>query len=200
MDDLNVNFGHLENVHKYHSSSSGSSRKRRWHEFEICEEFWKTTRQFFWGTKKPDQWSDRNHWHNPDQFPRFKVGIDKLIAQSNLTICTAKVYVFSHSMLGFGKKGNNPVECWKKQIQWYSDNKYFSEFNRTEWQPMEFESKIFPGFTTVAILNEIQQMMGKVYSVNLRTSQARSSSCQWLTTLYGIRDQNKSMVPKQCTI
>ena len=32
----------------------------------------------FQGNRKADQWSDRNHWHKPDQFPRFKVGIDKL--------------------------------------------------------------------------------------------------------------------------
>ena len=69
---------------------------------------------------------------------------------------------------------DNPVESWKKQIQWYSDNDYFSELNRIDGQTMEFEWKIFPGFTAVAILNEIQQMMEK-YSVNRRTSHAASS-------------------------
>ena len=58
--------------------------------------------------------------------------------------------------------GDNPVESWKKQIQWYSDNNYFSELNRIDGQPMEFEWKIFPGFTTVGILNRIQQMMGEL--------------------------------------
>ena len=58
--------------------------------------------------------------------------------------------------------GDNPVEFWKKQIQLYPDNNHFSELNRIDGQPMEFEWKIFPGFTTVAILNEIQQMMGEL--------------------------------------
>ena len=58
--------------------------------------------------------------------------------------------------------GNNPVESWKKQIQWYSDNDYFSELNQIDGQLVEFEWKILPGFTTVGILNEIQQMMGKL--------------------------------------
>ena len=44
--------------------------------------------------------------------------------------------------------GNNPVESWKKQIQWYSDNDHFSELNRINGQLVEFEWKIFPGFTT----------------------------------------------------
>ena len=44
-------------------------------------------RTAFQRNRKADQWSDRNHWHKPDQFPRFEVGIDKLIAQSSLSIC-----------------------------------------------------------------------------------------------------------------
>ena len=42
-----------------------------------------------------------------------------------------------------------------------TDNDYFSELNRIDGQLVEFEWKIFPGFTTVSILNEIQRMMGK---------------------------------------
>ena len=44
---------------------------------------WKTTGHCSRRTEKADQWSDRNHWHKPDQFPRFEVGIDKLVAQSS---------------------------------------------------------------------------------------------------------------------
>ena len=96
-------------------------------------------------------------------------------------------------MLCLGKMGNNPVESWKKQFQWYSDNDYFSELNRTDGQTMEFEWKIFPAFTTVGILNEIQQMMEN-YSVNQRTSQAGSSSCQCSTTLYGMQKEMMNYV------
>ena len=50
----------------------------------------------------------------------------------------------------------------KIKIQWYSDNNYFSELNRIDGQLVEFERKIFLGFTTVGILNQIQQMMGEL--------------------------------------
>ena len=63
-------------------------------------------------------------------------------SMSSLTLCSA-----------WAKMGNDPVESWKKQIQWYSENDYFSEWNRIDGQPMGFEWKIFPGFTTVGILN-----------------------------------------------
>ena len=39
------------------------------------------------------------------------------------------VYVFSDSVLRLGKMGTNPIESWKKQIQWYSETNYFSELS-----------------------------------------------------------------------
>ena len=53
-------------------------------------------------------------------------------SMSSLTLCCV-----------WEKMGNNPVESWKKQIQWCSDNDYFSELNQIDGQPMEFEGKIF---------------------------------------------------------
>ena len=62
---------------------------------------------------------------------------------------TANVYVFSDSVLCLGKMGDDPDESWKKQIHWYSDNNHFKEMNRIDGQPMQFEWKTFPGFTSV---------------------------------------------------
>ena len=58
--------------------------------------------------------------------------------------------------------GDDLVESWKSKIQGYSDNNYFKDLNRIDGQPMEFEWKIFPGFTTMGILNQVSQMMGKL--------------------------------------
>ena len=38
----------------------------------------------FQGNRKAGQWSDRNRWHKLDEFPKFEVDVDKLIAQSSL--------------------------------------------------------------------------------------------------------------------
>ena len=75
---------------------------------------------------------------------------------------TAKVYVFSDSVLCLGKMEDSPVESWKKQIQCNSETYYFSELNRIDGKSMEFDWKIFPGFTTAGIVNEIQKMMGEL--------------------------------------
>ena len=58
--------------------------------------------------------------------------------------------------------GHNPVECWNEQIQWYSETNYFSELSQIVGKPTKFEWKIFPGFTTAGILNEIQKTMGEL--------------------------------------
>ena len=74
---------------------------------------------------------------------------------------TAKASVFSDSVL-WERWETILLNPGRGKIQWYSDNNYFKELNRTDGQPMEFELKIFPGFTTVGILNKIQQMMGEL--------------------------------------
>ena len=45
------------------------------------------------------------------------------------------------------------------KIKWYSHNNYLKELNRIDGMQTEFEWKNFPGFTAVAILKEIQQMI-----------------------------------------
>ena len=74
---------------------------------------------------------------------------------------TAQVFVFSDSVHCLGKMGDDAVESRKSKFQWYSDNSYFSELNRIDGQLMELEWKIFPRFTAVGILNQIQLMMGE---------------------------------------
>ena len=79
--------------------------------------------------------------------------VDKLIAQS------------SFINIPLPKSSSSPIlysVCGKSKIQWYSDNNNFKDLSRIDGQPTEFEWKIFPGLTTVLVLNQIQQMMGEL--------------------------------------
>ena len=68
-------------------------------------------------------------------FQDLKVCIDKLIAQSSLSNATAKVNIYSDSVLCLEKKmENNPIQSWKKQIQWYSNN-LFKDMSRIDGKP-----------------------------------------------------------------
>ena len=82
-----------------------------------------------------------------------------LLCERAFQITTAEVCIFSDSVLCLGEMGGDPNAAWKNKIQWYSDNSYFEELNRNDGMQTEFEWKIFPGFTTLSILEEIQKLM-----------------------------------------
>ena len=109
-------FGYLGNVHEYHSSSSGSYRQRLWREFKICKESsLGTSGTAFQGNRKAGQWSDRNRWHKRDWFPRFEVDVDKLIAQSSLSIFQCQSLRLLRLCTLFGKDGRR--SCWIRRAK-----------------------------------------------------------------------------------
>ena len=71
---------------------------------------------------------------------------------------TAKTYVFSDSVLCLGGI-TEPVEAWESRIKWYLETRYLKDLDRIDGEPMEFEWTIFPRFTTLQILDEIQETM-----------------------------------------
>ena len=88
-----------------------------------------------------------------------------------------------------GKDGDDPHAAWKNKIKWYSENNHFKGLNRIDGIQTELEWYIFPGFTTLGILEEIQKVLEE-YSVNLSISTTGSSSCQCTMTLYGEKKGN----------
>ena len=57
------------------------------------------------------------------------------------------------------ENGDDPIAAGKNKIKWYSDNNHFKELNRIDGMPTELEWKIFPGFTTLGLLEKIQDLM-----------------------------------------
>ena len=74
-------------------------------------------------------------------------------------ISNAKTYVFADSVLCLGGIKENPNEVWKEEIKWYFESNHLKDFNRIDGESMEFEWKIFPGFTTFDLLTQIQEFM-----------------------------------------
>ena len=106
---------------------------------------WKTRAQFFRETEKLNSGDTETAGISLINFQDLRWVSTSLLHSRAYRYSTAKVYVFSDSVLCLGKMEENLVESSKKQIQWYSDNNYFSELNRIDGQPMEFAWKIFPG-------------------------------------------------------
>ena len=55
--------------------------------------------------------------------------------------------------------GDDPIATWKNKIKWYSEINDFKDMNRIDGMPTEFEWKIFPGITTLGLLEKIQSLM-----------------------------------------
>ena len=90
----------------------------------------------------------------------------RLLRSRAYQITNAKTNIFSDSVLCVGKMGNDPSAARKNGMQ------------------TEFEWNIFPGFTTLDILEEIQNFMEDFVS------------CQCTTTLYGEGSETQKSVSR----
>ena len=76
----------------------------------------------------------------------------------------AKVYVFSDSVLCLGKMNQNPTSntVWEQQLDWFKDSSQYRTLDTIDGEPMEFEWNIFPGFTTMQLVQEVQKFTNKM--------------------------------------
>ena len=72
-----------------------------------------------------------------------------------------KVYVFSDSVLCFGKIFENPEsnDAWEQRLGWLKSSQNYRNFDRIDGEPMEFEWNIFPGFITLQLIEEVKRLL-----------------------------------------
>ena len=104
-----------------------------------------------------------------------------LLTGKDVQLATAKTYVFSDSVLCLGGISIEPVKAWESRINWFLETRYLKDLDRIDGEPMEFEWKIFPGFTTLGILDEIHKMMGES-QCEPENFTGKSSSCKHNTS------------------
>ena len=85
-----------------------------------------------------------------------------LLTDRAVRFSTEQANVFSESVLCIGRISENPISAWKEKIEWFMHSSQCRELDRIDGEPMEFEWEIFPGFTTLQILAEIQNMMTEI--------------------------------------
>ena len=81
-----------------------------------------------------------------------------------ISLSHAKVYVFSDSVLCLGKVNQNPTSntFWEQQLGWFKDSSQYRTLDTIDGEPMKFEWHMFPGFTTLQLVQEVQQFMNKM--------------------------------------
>ena len=81
-----------------------------------------------------------------------------------ISLSHAKVYVFSDSVLCLGKVYQNPLSNtpWERHLDWFKDSSQDRTLDTIDGEPMEFEWNIFPQFTTLQLVQEVQKFMNKM--------------------------------------
>ena len=81
-----------------------------------------------------------------------------------ISLSHAKVYVFSASVSCLGKMNQNPTSntIWEEQLSWFKDSSQYRTLDTIDGEPMEFEWNIFPGFTTLQVINKVHEFMSKM--------------------------------------
>ena len=81
-----------------------------------------------------------------------------------ISLSHAKVYVFSESVLCLGKVNQNPTSntVWERQLGWFKDSPHNRTLDTIDGEPMEFELNVFPRFSTLQLINKVQEFMTKM--------------------------------------
>ena len=81
-----------------------------------------------------------------------------------ISLSHAKIYVFSDSVLCLEKMSENPTSntVWEEKLSWFKDSPQYRTLDTIDGEPMEFEWTIFPGFTTLQLVHEVQKFMNEM--------------------------------------
>ena len=68
---------------------------------------------------------------------------------------------FSDSVLCLGEIHEKPQSntAWEQRLEWFKSTPECRNFDRIDGQPMEFEWNIFPGFNTLQLSPEVQELL-----------------------------------------
>ena len=78
-----------------------------------------------------------------------------------ISLQRTKVYVLSDSVLCLGKIHENPQSntAWEQRSEWFRSTPEDRTLDRIDGEPMEFEWNIFPGFNTLQLSQEVQELL-----------------------------------------
>ena len=77
---------------------------------------------------------------------------------------TRRFTYFQTLVLCHGKTRQNPLSntVWRDKLTWFKDSSQYRTLDTLDSEPMEFEWNIFPGSTTVQLVDKVQEFMNKM--------------------------------------
>ena len=125
----------------------------------VKNHFWSSLKKLLKGTEKLIKNQREIIGVSMIDYGDYTWGATSLLCDRIHQFSNAKTYVFADSVLCLGDFKENPNEVWKEKIKWCFESNHLKDLNRIDGESMEFEWKIFPGFTTFGLLEQIQEFM-----------------------------------------
>ena len=99
------------------------------------------------------------NWENSSWKYLSLIGDEQVIS-----LLHTKVYVFSDSVLCFGKMNEDLQSniAWEDRLTWFKSSPEYRALDRIDGEPMEFEWNIFPGFTTLQLCHKVQELLSRL--------------------------------------
>ena len=117
--------------------------------FDISEKLISEQSDEIYGVKTID-------WENSSWKYLSLIGDEQII-----NLQRTQVFVFSGSALCLGKMNENPRSnmAWEQRLVWFKSSPEYRTLDRIDGEPMEFEWHIFPGFNTLQLSQEVQELL-----------------------------------------
>ena len=102
---------------------------------------------------------DTIHWEKHSWKQLSLIGDETVI-----NLQRPKVYVFSDSVLYFGRIHQHPKanESWKDRIGWIITSQSYRDYDKISGEPTEFEWNIFPGFDTLQLYGKVKDLLSRL--------------------------------------
>ena len=147
---------HVEEVDRTTNLRPKSNGWLGWHsklQFILVETFWR-----IYDLPNINSWSLWNRyfkWLKGWLRIRQKLGVwPQLTTNSLLEIDDSTVWHSCWDCVSV----SNQSKPGRTKVEWYLETRYLKDLNRIDGEPMELEWNIFPGFTTMGIIGEIQRI------------------------------------------
>ena len=94
----------------------------------------------------------------------FWTRLSLICDETVINLQRTKVYVFSDSVLCFGKVLQHPEsnEAWKNRVAGVRAERNYRDFEDVKGESTEFEWNIFPGFTTLQLCVKISDLLSNL--------------------------------------
>ena len=97
-------------------------------------------------------------WENHSWTYMSLIGDERII-----NLQRTKVYVFSDSVLCFGRIHQNPESnrAWEQRIGWITSSQSYRNFDGIDGEPTKFEWNIFPRFDTLQLCDKVKSLLSR---------------------------------------